>query len=187
MRICLVRHGETDWNLQNILQGSSDIPLNETGKLQALKSSEVLKDSHWDIIISSPLKRARETADIINQKLSIQVEEMNQFRERNYGKAEGLPLKEYNKMLPNIPGLESHESVTKRITKGLEIIQNKYPNKNVLIVAHGAVINSILAKVSGGRIGTRKTRLENACISNIQFQNDKWSVVDFNQNAHLLS
>ncbi|MDF2556532.1 MAG: yhfR [Bacillales bacterium] len=187
MKICLVRHGETDWNLQNILQGSSDIPLNNTGKMQAQKSSDVLKDIHWDIIISSPLKRARETANIINLKLNLPIIEMDEFKERNYGKAEGLPLKEYNKMLPNIPGLESHESVTKRITKGIEIIQKDFPNKNVLIVAHGAVINSILAKVSGGRIGTRKTRLENACISNIHFKNDSWSVIDYNQNAHLFS
>ncbi|MDF2535735.1 MAG: yhfR [Bacillales bacterium] len=187
MRICLVRHGETDWNLQNKLQGTSDIPLNETGKMQAQKSSAVLGDIHWDVIISSPLIRAKETAEIINQKLSLPVEEMDEFKERNYGKAEGLSLKEYNKMLPNIPGLESHESVTKRVSHGIKMIQKKYPDKNILIVAHGAVINSILAKVSGGKIGTRKTRLENACISNIRFQNDSWSIIDYNQSAHLLS
>lgn len=187
MKICLVRHGETDWNLQNILQGTSDIPLNETGRIQAKKSGSILINDHWDVIISSPLKRARETAEIINHILSLEIVEMDEFRERNYGKAEGKPLKEYSKMLPNIPGLESHESVTERVSRGLEIIQKRYPAKNVIIVAHGAVINSILAKVSNGKIGTRKTRLENACISNIHFKNDSWSVIDYNQNSHLLS
>lgn len=187
MRICLIRHGETDWNLQNKMQGSSDIPLNDTGKMQAQKSSELLKDIHWDVIISSPLKRARETADIINHKLSIPLFEMDEFKERNYGKAEGKSLKEYNKMLPNIPDLESREVLAERVISGLHKIQKKYNSLNVIIVAHGAVINAILSEVSGGKIGTKKTRLENACISNIQFQDNNWSVIDYNQNSHLLS
>ena len=60
--ICLVRHGQTDWNFQEIIQGREDIPLNEVGKKQASQSAAALQAESWDIIISSPLIRAQETA-----------------------------------------------------------------------------------------------------------------------------
>ena len=58
--ICLVRHGQTDWNFQEIIQGREDIPLNEVGKKQASRAA-ALQEETWDIIISSPLIRAQET------------------------------------------------------------------------------------------------------------------------------
>ena len=64
-KICIVRHGETDWNAQGRLQGRTDIPLNENGKVQAMKCGEFLAQNNWDAVITSPLKRARETAEII--------------------------------------------------------------------------------------------------------------------------
>lgn len=61
--ICLIRHGETDWNVLGKVQGRTDIPLNSTGIVQAEKCAELLKLSKWDVIITSPLKRAKETAE----------------------------------------------------------------------------------------------------------------------------
>ena len=72
--ICLVRHGQTDWNFQEIIQGREDIPLNEVGKKQASQSAAALQAEAWDIIISSPLIRAQETAKKLQRQL-----DYNQF------------------------------------------------------------------------------------------------------------
>lgn len=68
---------------------------------------------------------------------------------------------------------------------GLEQINHYYKGKNILLVAHGAVINAILSKFSNGEIGSGKTRLLNACISNIEFTREKWRIKNYNQVTHL--
>lgn len=88
--ICLVRHGQTDWNAQGKLQGQTDIPLNELGKIQARQCGEFLMKEDWDVIITSPLIRARETADIIAHYMDVPVIEKIEFIEKNFGAAEGL-------------------------------------------------------------------------------------------------
>ena len=99
--ICLIRHGETDWNALGKLQGRTDIPLNETGKKQAKETGAFLKGSDWDVIITSPLRRAKETAEIINQYLGLEIIEMEDFIERNYGDAEGMPFEERMRLYPD--------------------------------------------------------------------------------------
>ena len=69
MQIVLVRHGQTEWNKEGRFQGIVDIPLNEIGKQEARFASNLLKQQKWDVVISSPLQRARETASIINEQL----------------------------------------------------------------------------------------------------------------------
>ena len=71
MKICLIRHGETDWNVIGKLQGREDIPLNENGKIQAQYCGKALKNMVWTTIITSPLSRARQTAEIIAGVLNI--------------------------------------------------------------------------------------------------------------------
>lgn len=68
---------------------------------------------------------------------------------------------------------------------GIEKINEQYPKKKVLLVAHGAVISSILSHLSNGEIGSGKTRLLNACISNLQFTENKWMIQNYNQVDHL--
>ncbi|MFB5089360.1 histidine phosphatase family protein [Psychrobacillus sp. PGGUH221] len=185
--ICLVRHGETDWNAIGMLQGRTDIPLNETGILQAEECSEFLKTSQWDVIITSPLKRAKQTAEIINKNLILPVVEMEEFLERDYGDAEGMTYEERISKFPNkiYSNQEERESLNKRVIEGIEKINQRYGDNKILLVAHGAVINAILAVLSNGKIGSGKTNLINACISNIYLHQDKWQITDFNQISHL--
>ena len=68
-----IRHGQTDWNRDDRLQGSSDIPLNETGREQAHEAAGLLRDGGWEVIVSSPLMRARDTAQIIADDLNIEL------------------------------------------------------------------------------------------------------------------
>ncbi|TQR15650.1 histidine phosphatase family protein [Psychrobacillus soli] len=186
-KICIVRHGETDWNVAGKLQGRTDIPINNTGKLQAADCGEYLKNMQWDVIITSPLNRAKQTAMIINKKINVPIIEMDTFIERGYGDAEGMTLKSRTSSYPDrvYPNQEDRISLNNRITEGLHEINETYPAGNVLLVAHGGVINAILANISNGEIGSGKTKLLNACMSNIQFKQEKWQIVDFNLVTHL--
>src|SRR5690625_6771872 len=81
-KICLVRHGLTDYNAHRKLQGASDIPLNYEGEYQAQCAGEKLKDYHFDVIITSPLMRAYRTAEIINEYHGLEIETMDELKEQ---------------------------------------------------------------------------------------------------------
>lgn len=183
----MIRHGETDWNYLGKLQGRTDIPLNKQGIIQAEECRQFLKDSKWDLIVTSPLLRAKQTAEIINQDFNIPLIEMTEFQERDYGNAEGMTINEREKAFPDkkYPNQEDRLSLSNRVMAGVKILNKNYRGCKILLVAHGAVINSILANLSNGEIGSGKTKLINACISNIQFNQEKWQIENYNQISHL--
>jgi|SRR5690625_252934 len=185
--ICLIRHGETDWNKEGRVQGQTDIPLNETGISQARQCGKLLQQSSWDMIITSPLQRAKQSATIINEKLQLPMIEMEAFKEKNYGDVEGMTVEERNKLYPNknYPNQETQLELTERVMKGIHKINKTYNNKKILLVAHGGVINAILSHLSNGEIGSGKTKLSNACLSNIYLAEEKWHIKDYNQVTHL--
>ena len=186
MKICLVRHGETDWNKLGRLQGSSDIPLNETGMMQASLAAQALIDKGYELVVTSPLNRAKQTAQIIAEQSGLSVIEMDAFKERCFGDAEGLLKEEREKLYPDnkFPNLESYKDLATRLRKGLTEV-TKLPYENVLIVAHGAAINCILAIFSNFEIGSGKTVLLNACTSIITYENEEWKIESYNDVSHL--
>lgn len=186
-KICIVRHGQTDWNKERRLQGRTDIDLNETGERQAADARDYLYNEEWDVLITSPLKRAKRTAEIINERLQVPLLEMEEFAERYFGEAEGLLIEESRRKYPNggSPGQESREEVVDRAIRGVKEIQRKFPNKNVLLVAHGALIGLLLAELSPAEFVYGETRLVNACINTIHFQDNEWNLKEFNQVGHL--
>lgn len=112
---------------------------------------------------------------------------MGDFKEKFFGDAEGMTLEERRAKYPDhmYPNQEDEESLTKRVMNGLEKINHNYPNQKVILVVHGAVINSILAEISNGELGYGKTRIQNACISDIHYHENGWKVRTFNQVSHL--
>lgn len=154
MKILVTRHGQTDWNVLEKLQGKTDIELNDRGRQQAKETSELIKNENIDVIITSPLKRAKETAEIINKNFQVTIIEDNRLMERGFGKSEGLTkddrikLKEiypevndvwnYNKNI-DFNGIETMHNFCNRIYKFLDEIIEKYKEKNILIVTHGGV------------------------------------------------
>jgi uncharacterized phosphatase len=181
--ICIVRHGETDWNAQGRLQGREDIELNNAGREQAQKMAAYLSRETWDVLVSSPLKRAYETAQIIARRLSIPeitVEEL--ITERDYGQASGLWPEERRSRFPDsIPGQEDFELLRLRAIAGIEKIAKDHRGKRILVISHGALTNSILYTLSGGEFGSFKTRLKNGCINQITLHKDKWTVDFYNK------
>ncbi|MBP3041765.1 histidine phosphatase family protein [Bacillaceae bacterium Marseille-Q3522] len=187
-QICLVRHGETDWNALGKIQGRTDIPLNKKGIKQAEASRDYLAQFSWDAIISSPLSRARHTADIINQSLHLPIYEREEFIERCFGDAEGMTWEERTSAFPDgqYPNQESFADITLRVMNGLKQVHKEFSGEKLLLVAHGGTIGAILATLSNGKINNKNTKLENACLSTIYFADNAWKIHDYNLIQHLL-
>ena len=183
--ICIVRHGETDWNAQGRLQGREDIELNDSGRQQAHKIAAYLSCDHWDAVVSSPLKRAYETAQIIARMLSVsEIKVEEQITERDYGEASGLWPEKRRSLFPDgIPGQEDFELLRQRAMSGLEKIVKDHIGKRIVVISHGALTNSILYSLSGGEFGSFKTRLKNGCINQIKVKDGKWAVDFYNKTV----
>ena len=152
MEIFVVRHGQTEWNALEKMQGQTDIELNEIGREQAQITGEQIKNENIDLIITSPLKRAKETAEIINKNFNAPIIEDKRLMERGYGELEGKTrterkmLKEisdeidefwnYNKNLDTYK-VEKIQQFCDRVYEILDEIKEKYQNKKILIVTHG--------------------------------------------------
>jgi uncharacterized phosphatase len=179
MLIALIRHGQTDWNLAARMQGRTDIPLNETGREQALVAASVLENEPWDAVVSSPLGRARETAEIIARALGVPIGgSYDELIEQDFGAAEGTLVAELATRWPerDFADKEPDEEVGPRGIRGLERIALDYPGARVLAVAHGTLIRHTLAAISGHE--TRHyPKLDNASSSFVRFTDASWRVL----------
>ena len=150
----LVRHGETDWNRAHRIQGSTDIPLNDTGREQARTTGRLLARRRWDAVVASPLSRAFETASLIAAEVGLGVPEIDPaIVERNYGAAEGMTGAEIDALYPSgtdVPGRETREDVVSRAIPALLAIAERHPGQAVIVVSHGGVIRSVLNAVQPG-------------------------------------
>ena len=144
----LVRHGETDWNRERRIQGSTDIPLNATGREQAATTGALLARREWDAVFASPLSRAFETASIIAARIGLgQPSAVDALVERNYGDAEGLNWEEIERRFPGdtvVPGRETHAEVADRVIPALMELALAHHGESLIIVTHGGVIRSVL-------------------------------------------
>src|SRR4029453_2522660 len=125
MVLALIRHGQTDWNLDGLMQGRTDIPLNDTGREQALVAASAVSGERWDAVVSSPLVRARETAELIATTLGVPLGgEYDELIEQDFGAAEGTPVSELDVRWPerDFAGKEPDEEVGARGLRGIERI-----------------------------------------------------------------
>jgi len=178
----LLRHGQTDWNIDLRLQGSTDIPLNDTGRAQALKAASVLNREDWDVIIASPLSRAKDTADIVAKELGMNVVIVPELIERSFGVAEGLDHASWRKMYEShavIEGLESLEDLRARTILLLDLIANEYAGQRVLAVSHGAFIRKVLTIISNGELPREGERLSNASLNKFIHSDNRWTVAEY--------
>ncbi|MFT4156641.1 MAG: histidine phosphatase family protein [Microbacterium sp.] len=161
--ITLVRHGQTDWNLARRIQGTTDIPLNDTGRADARRAAAELAGTVHHAIYSSPLLRARETAEIIADTLGLRAPRLvDGIREREFGEGEGMLvpdyLEKYGDWHAPVPGAETLEQVGARALAALHRIVGESRRRSapvaesVIVVAHGGVIRSLIDYVSGGTL-----------------------------------
>ncbi|MEY3586900.1 MAG: hypothetical protein RL696_832 [Actinomycetota bacterium] len=174
----LLRHGQTDWNIDLRLQGTTDIPMNEAGVAQISLAARSLPGD-WDVILSSPLGRAKHSAQIVAEALGHgEVIEEPLLLERSFGVGEGMTYEQWQQhyaQLEDIPGADSKLVMKERSLRLLEEIQIRYAGSRVLAVSHGALIRFVLNEVSQGKIPPAGERLQNASL-HIFRHSGAWSV-----------
>jgi uncharacterized phosphatase len=179
MIVAFIRHGQTDWNRDGLLQGSSDIPLNDTGREQARDAFMTLRSRPWDAVVSSPLQRARETAHIIADGLDIPLgRAYAELIERDYGPLEGTSSAAAIARWPDrdYPEAESLDSVATRGEAALAAIVADNPEGAVLVVCHGTIIRYTLARLAGRPV----PGIDNGSISMLRLEKDRWQVATVN-------
>jgi len=144
--LLLVRHGETDWNASGRLQGHTDTPLNDFGRRQARLLADQLADDKLDAVFSSDLARARETAEIVGERLDLPVGVDSDLREKNWGNWEGLSWTERDAV--EYVG-ESNEDHRDRMLAALRRIAEHHPGGRVLVVTHGGSMRRVQAAATG--------------------------------------
>lgn len=191
--LTLIRHGETDWNRDGRLQGSTDILLNETGRSQAREAavslSETLDRRLPVVVAASDLSRARETAEIIALALEVPAPRVYPaLRERSYGDAEGMDAAELaarwgEGRTADIPGAEPWADLRVRALRGLrEIVADARRNTapgpaSVVVVAHGGIIRELLRHASAGEYPVPGQRIGNGSAHPVLFERDRLTML----------
>jgi broad specificity phosphatase PhoE len=181
--IGLLRHGQTDWNVDMRLQGVSDIPLNEFGREQANTAAEVLKSGTWEMIVSSPLSRALETANIVASKLGFEnVDVLPELIERSFGVAEGLSYDDWKTRYQDGQNVDQAETIAQldvRAIALLALLANNFEGQQVLTVSHGALIRRLIHIISNGEFPREGERFGNASLTTIEHDGDDWKILNY--------
>jgi len=185
--IILMRHAQTEANKNFIVQGRMDNPLNEDGIRQAYKTGVYFKENKisFDMVISSPLKRAYITTELVNKGMVLRrpIVLDKGLIERNFGDYDGKEINDdYYWMIKRglVPNMETNEVLEKRVYDALTDICRKYPNKKLLIVTHSHVIKAVLTKLVPDF--TWKSQLHNCSLNHLIFDDKDIKVVDYNIN-----
>lgn len=174
MKIYLARHGQTDWNLHNKIQGWSDVPLNKTGLEQAKVLGESLRGVKFDKVYCSPLRRAKETAEVALATAGalMDIDFEKNLVERGFGEFEGKSGEEYDAakywdFLLNCDA-QGVESVKEMMARGekvkMRILGENKKEATVLVVGHGASLRALYFNLVGFEVG--KTNLREFYLKN---------------------
>ena len=189
--LCLVRHGQTDWNKDQLIQGLTDNPLNDLGVAQAHAAGKFINTEasmpKWDIIISSPLTRAHKTAQIIATHLNYtgEIILIDDFKERDFGLASGQHVDDYYQavMEDNVDLMERHDELITRVRRGLDYVTTTYKNKNILIVCHSHTIKAAIIQISNYAYDFT-LKLDNTSLSLIEHQDLTYRLIAHNISDH---
>ena len=198
-RICLVRHGETEWNAERRIQGQIDIGLNETGRRQAVAAGRWLKRADIVALYSSDLKRAWTTAQAIGAEIGLTPTPLPEMRERRYGVFEGLTYDEAKARYPLGYGAfegrnadyafengESLKTMFDRVTGKLKEVAANHVGQNVAVVLHGGVLDVINRFVRNNPLEMpRDFLIPNAGINWISVADGVWHLDTWGETDHL--
>ncbi|WP_163324391.1 histidine phosphatase family protein [Draconibacterium mangrovi] len=199
--ITIIRHGETVWNRQKRIQGQRNSKLSENGITQAELVAEALAKREFDVLVSSDLERAVETANIINKQLVLPHEYNVNLRERSFGIFEGKNFAKIEEKYPEefrrfkerdagfvVPGGESIEQMYKRVTSEIEAIALKFKDQKVLIVSHGLVLEMMMYRTFNLSLNEpRSFSINNSSISSFYIDGNNWFLKEWGVIEHLVS
>lgn len=200
MKLILIRHGETEWNIQRRAQGRTDIPLNDQGRAQAGALAEHFRSEKIDLILSSPLSRALETAEAVGNAVNAPVKTAAELTEIRFGVWEGLSFDDIRVQYPelmkqwreypyscNIPDAESPEEVMRRVVPYLQKAVMENHGKTVAVVSHTLPLKVALAWAMGLPFDNIHIfRLDNTGYSELEFREDGRCILNhLNVSTHL--
>ncbi|BBE31052.1 phosphatase [Tepiditoga spiralis] len=200
IRLYITRHGETEWNIEKKFQGWGDSPLTKKGINQAKLLSERLKNIKFNAIYSSSLKRAYKTAEILKRDRKIEIKQMEDLKEINLGKWQGVNYESFNGIYSNElylfwnkPHLYKNETgenfyeVKKRVKEVLNKIIKNHNEGNVLIVTHGIILKIIMSIYENIELKDlwKKTYCENTSLTIVEVNDNKFNILMTGDKSHL--
>lgn len=201
VRIILIRHGETTWNIEGRYQGQEDTPLSTRGLEQGRLLAQGLKDVPLDICISSPLQRSYQTCKFCADLHKLPVATDARLTEINHGDWEGVLAPDIAKAYPvefeqwhtaphlvQMPGKGSEclEDVRRRVRAAFDEYAQKYEGKTILVAAHDAVNKAIICDLLGlGMEHFWQIKQDNTCINVLEYNEGTWRLVLLNSVNHM--
>ena len=200
-RFCLVRHGETDWNVARRLQGHTDIALNARGHAQAMQLALALKKSNlqFDVLYTSDLQRAADTANAIVERFNVPAITNSQLRERHLGALQGLTIDEAPRAEPKLwqahiareldhdmSGGESIRLFSERIRNALEVLRQLHLGKTILLVSHGGALDMMYRIATDQALDAERIAVvPNASLNWISHDGQFWRLDRWADTSHL--
>jgi probable phosphoglycerate mutase len=195
----VIRHGETAWNAQSRIQGHLDSPLNDEGLAQALMVGERMAHQRFDVLYSSDLGRALQTAQPIADRTGHPVVRNPRLRERHLGVFQGLTSAECERLHPaeyqrfhardpdhQVPGGESIRQVFERVSGEFTQLAEQHPDAVVVVVTHGGILDALYRFARGMPLDQRREfPIYNASLNFIRRARDTWSVERWGDIGHL--
>ncbi|RJR20838.1 MAG: histidine phosphatase family protein [Desulfobacteraceae bacterium] len=200
--IYLIRHGQTMWNKEEVFRGQSDIPLNDFGRQQASAIAKELQEKKLQnpVFFSSPLKRARETAEIASSFLpGISVIDIEALIDIHFGEWQGQAKEKIEKLYPELyrmwlespaevvfPGGEDLKKVADRAEKAFIAIAREHMENDVIIVTHRVINKVLLCRLLGAGFDSFwKIRQDTACINILTWEHFLFNMLVINDTCHL--
>jgi probable phosphoglycerate mutase len=198
-RLIAVRHGETSWNALGKQQGQLDTDLSELGIAQAEAVAEALAEQSIDLLYSSDLGRAMQTAEIIARRLALEILTDSRLRERHLGIIQGLTMAEFRERHPReyslyrggdpdyvIPEGESVRQRAERAVVCAEELAARHTGKQILLVTHGGIVESLLRHTLGIDLASpRSFSLFNGSLNSFSVSDGRWQLDSWGDIHHL--
>lgn len=198
-RFIVVRHGETQWNVERRVQGRGDSPLTEAGLAQADAIGRRLARERFDVLIASDLGRARQTAERVAFHTKLPIRFDPRLQERNFGAGEGMTYEEIDHAFPNafsrdgtidpdaaIPGGESRRQFHERVRAAFESLASEFDGRRVCVITHGGVLSTLYRVVHGIPVAhAHRITISNASYNAVAFDADAWTLEAWDETDHL--
>ena len=197
--LIVVRHGETDWNREQRFQGQIDVPLNATGHEQANRLGAALVGERFDLLVSSDLQRARQTAAPLQRARAQALTALAGLREQSFGVLEGLDVPAIKARHPALwaqwlrhdadlalPEGESTRQFHARVLAAVDGLAREHEGRTLVLVTHGGVLDMLWRTVHGLPLhGPRECAIPNTGINRLRWRGGTLDIVRWAEDAHL--